>query len=735
MKPRIYSFCDAGCKWEAVHKADFDRSASIVRETPDENGTYKLNPFKVYKVITGSTDGKYNAEFALQKGLVDYWFTYDEFDEYRDYIIFEILSLSLNDDSTVLTVVYEVNGNRYSDTYTDGSVFRLDEVELHILNATEVYVYNTNAEILADSQQIYETAVDSEGDECPDTLPNDELYTVPAAMFAGQRTPKAGDLVLFRCLVANANGQDTILCKITSVDNHGVYMKAVCFVQGAGNGGGGGITLVTGEVTIEASDWVANDAFGGYRAIITLPTQMNYADTVLLSRTTTNDPHITMATKWGTDTPTVRISALKPERVTFKWTVIPTSATGATQGAVIVSGNSQDEILKVDWATLKDMRDNGKLAQGKQYRITDYVCTTSQQDTQSAGHPFDIIVVADSPNTLNENARTVAHEGDTYFANCKLSAWEIKYCLDNDTARFEWAQAGGYWIDTDFTGRVFILDEKITVDGQEFFTTTSPEVLSIVAKPKTNQEVYYYADGVAVTFEEDGDNVEGWGEDEAGKGVIYYMKDEYENECPYDFKNIQFGQAYTFDTEGADDSLSGISHQNVIERLVYDTRQYLNTIIFGRGCANNTFGAGCSGITLGNNCYNNTFGAGCGSITLGSQCNENTIGSDSSTNTFGANCNRNFLRAGCNSIILGGQCTNNTFGAACSGITFGNGCDNNIVDSGVRNVEVTPNAADNVHIHSGVWGGSATNKKTIAVTPNANYVQDVRTANDVTIEV
>ena len=26
----------------------------------------------------------------------------------------------------------------------------------------------------------------------------------------------------------------------------------------------------------------------------------------------------------------------------------------------------------------------------------------------------------------------------------------------------------------------------------------------------------------------------------SGKGVIYYMKDEWGNECPYDFKNIQY---------------------------------------------------------------------------------------------------------------------------------------------------------------------------------------------------
>ena len=31
---------------------------------------------------------------------------------------------------------------------------------------------------------------------------------------------------------------------------------------------------------------------------------------------------------------------------------------------------------------------------------------------------------------------------DTYFNTSKLEAWELKYCLDNDTARFAWANAG-----------------------------------------------------------------------------------------------------------------------------------------------------------------------------------------------------------------------------------------------------------------------------------------------------
>lgn len=123
---------------------------------------------------------------------------------------------------------------------------------------------------------------------------------------------------------------------------------------------------------------------------------------------------------------------------------------------------------KVTWSELKALRDAKKLVAGKTYRITDFVTTSVQAETRSAGHAFDIIVVADDESTLNENARAILHKGDTYFKDCKLNAWELKYCLDNDTHRFAWADA-------------------------------------------TN-----------------------------GKGVVWWMKDEWNNECFYDFKNIQY---------------------------------------------------------------------------------------------------------------------------------------------------------------------------------------------------
>ena len=108
-----------------------------------------------------------------------------------------------------------------------------------------------------------------------------------------------------------------------------------------------------------------------------------------------------------------------------------------------VNGQSVNNLINVTYSELKSLRNNGQLYPGRQYRITDYVTTTTQENTVSAGHQFDIIVTADSENTLNEVARATPHEGDTYFATSDLNAWEIWYCLDNDTDKFAWADENG----------------------------------------------------------------------------------------------------------------------------------------------------------------------------------------------------------------------------------------------------------------------------------------------------
>lgn len=109
--------------------------------------------------------------------------------------------------------------------------------------------------------------------------------------------------------------------------------------------------------------------------------------------------------------------------------------------SILGSGDINVETyIKITYAELKDLRDNKKLVPGAFYRITDYVTTTTQEDTQSAGHPFDIIVQALDEKTLSENAQAIQHEGDDYFANVKLESWQLKYVLDNDASRFAWAK-------------------------------------------------------------------------------------------------------------------------------------------------------------------------------------------------------------------------------------------------------------------------------------------------------
>jgi len=349
-------------------------------------------------------------------------------------------------------------------------------------------------------------------------------------------------------------------------------------------------------------------------------------------------------------------------------------------------GDKIGKTIETTYANLKSLRDNSQLIPGQWYRITDYVTTTIQENTQSAGHAFDIIVTADDESTLNENARAIIHSGDTYFttAGAKLNAWELKYSLENDTDKFAWADS-------------------------------------------TN-----------------------------GKGVIYWMKDEWNNECPYDFKNIQFKRfkieestkcpdleglyaidgatdvtvdtgttywSYTFcmydlgdsapcdvstyqDKYLSDENYYPKTYNNVFKSYLDEYEEAMklpdnvfitdtdicaieenygefygfNGNTFGNDCQNNTFGNCCRYNTFGNYCYYNTFGNDCGSNAFGDYCYNNTFGNSCLRNTFGNTCCGNTFE---------NICWNNTFGNCCSYNTFENNCWNNIVENGNQYITLT----------------------------------------------
>ena len=147
-----------------------------------------------------------------------------------------------------------------------------------------------------------------------------------------------------------------------------------------------------------------------------------------------------------------------------------------------IADPSAGGIKETTYSALKALAQAGNMEPGVSYRITDYETiingkydltemvgqTAYVHYAKSAGHQFDLIVTAVDGSHIDEHAKAVQHVGDTYFATSDLSAWDIKYTLDNDPTVYIWAEP-------------------------------------------TN-----------------------------GKGVIYYMKDEYNNECGYDFKNVQF---------------------------------------------------------------------------------------------------------------------------------------------------------------------------------------------------
>lgn len=118
-----------------------------------------------------------------------------------------------------------------------------------------------------------------------------------------------------------------------------------------------------------------------------------------------------------------------------------------TQALLNSIPNKVDKAVSITYAALKALRDGGTLLPGQYYRITDYVTTvnttpdpnTGMVMVRSAGHQFDLLVRADAADTLSETAWAVQHDGDTYFQNARLEAWQLKYTLDNDSNRFDWA--------------------------------------------------------------------------------------------------------------------------------------------------------------------------------------------------------------------------------------------------------------------------------------------------------
>ena len=346
------------------------------------------------------------------------------------------------------------------------------------------------------------------------------------------------------------------------------------------------------------------------------------------------------------------------------------------------AGDQQEvkPILKT-WAQLKDARDAGNLIPGQYYRITDYVTTVNGAtitNARSAGHPFDILVRADSANTLNEQAWAVRHDGDTYFKDARLEAWGLKYRLDN----VQWSKQAGTYVTDEENGYTFLVVGDITLSGHTYkllqglgmYVDDWSDYALMETVAEGEQIICYYGD--PEEFDPEEPEVVGTASGveevtEAGKGTITWMKDEHGNECSYDFKNVQFKRYMTTDSvsgrEGLDGKYMVADPDNCPQGLsVEDTEDFIwaytfssdnaggeqtdysltaehqvhdnvfrpysgglpNNVMFGEYNYSNSFGTECYNNSWGNNCYNNSWGNGCQYNSWGNGCTDNSWGNN-----------------------------------------------------------------------------------------------------------
>ena len=479
--------------------------------------------------------------------------------------------------------------------------------------------------------------------------------------------------------------------------------------------------------------------------------------------------------------------------------------------------NKLDKIIELSYSELVTLRNNGQLIPGQQYRIIDYITTTTQENTKSVWHQFDIIVTALDESTLSEEAQAIQNSHDGYFDGSNLSAWKIWYCLDNDTNRFAWAgdnvkvdeiERKSYdsskctiktelindnafitpfnfescvWVDGNNDGATgygddpnhdideliyewgYFRDENgvnqlciykseagyyeedghpdygdkylyrgvVNVDGTEYDYWQKWDVDGDYGLNVGGRDDYVYATTQRIVSNPEAYSATIETEDVygQGKGVIYRMIDEWNNDVPYDFKNIQYNGswgywAYTFNwiNDNSDNTCKdlsveqyahtndegGYSHTygNVIKPCEdASTAEYgyplkLNNIVFLNtesydgcfyGCYSNTFGNDCDSNSFGNGCYSNSFRGRCSFNSFGDSCSSNSFGQDCHNNTFGDSCSSNSFVDSCSSNSFGSSCCGNTFGSSCdsnsfggscSGNTFGNDCDSNSFGNG-----------------------------------------------------
>ena len=294
---------------------------------------------------------------------------------------------------------------------------------------------------------------------------------------------------------------------------------------------------------------------------------------------------------------------------------------------------SDNHLKYLTYAELRTLIENSLLIPGMQYRITDYTyakqdgsltfvgdfihTNISTEDTitvnyRGRGYMFDLIVTADSNNSINAEARVVQHEyaeGETpnILINRDFSKWKVKYDIENNTNKYEWADTDGkgviYELEDEFGNRCpyDFVNIEYTLLPNDYYPTFS--AISESGNVHHNIIEPYIKDGVhrlnVIMIE-----------------AMSCFNNKFGNNC-YLITNVGSGSAYF--------------KNNEVKDTCYNAS-------FGRNAKNITINANCSNWSIGDNCYSINIGVNNDRWIVGYNCHNITTGSLNSDWTVGKYC-------------------------------------------------------------------------------------------------
>ena len=358
-------------------------------------------------------------------------------------------------------------------------------------------------------------------------------------------------------------------------------------------------------------------------------------------------------------------------------------------------------IISITYSDLKSKRDASNLTPGQLYRITDYTCkvNSSQEWVKSAEHQFDIIVLATSTNTIDENAFATQHEGDTYFQYANLDGWRLKYTLNNNTSEYCWADSTNgkgviYYMEDEFGNKCDYDFKNILMLRYEVTASTKSEFLFDVSRiftcmtSRTNWTINTSTKNYFYTFSfcassylsnlQDLSVMNGI-KDKPFYGNEFYSIYKQENTnfkpscmiiCPSGSNTITLSGLTTFGLYNNKSLGSFMSNTFNCLRSTESVINYNNS--FGNNNYSNSFGNGNYSNSFGNNNNYNSFGNNNCYNSFGNGNNYNSFGNDNYSNSFG---NGNYYNSFGNGNYYNsfGNCNNyNSFGNGNYSNSFGN---------------------------------------------------------------